>query len=1035
MNKLICLYVILLSLGLQNVFAQNREVSGVVTSAEDGLSIPGVSVILKGTVIGTTTDFEGKYSINVPSEHNTLVFSFVGMKMQQKVITSSILDVVMETESIGVDEVVVTALGISREKKSLGYSVSEVKAEELLGAKEVNIVSAMAGKVAGVQVSSSSGQAGSSARIVIRGNSSINYNNQPLFVIDGVPFENTESSIKSNLRYGGGTNSGVDIDPNNIESMTVLKGASASALYGSKAANGVVLITTKSGKKGMPLSISISHTLSVDKIIETPLQNTWAQGDNSRSPDGSLDFVFMDGDLQKSALSWGPKIDDVPGAKRYNRWDAFQKGITNETNISVRGGGENGSYFASYSNLDQSGTLEPIEFKRSNFLAKFSLDLSERLKISTSVNYVNTRAFRLMEGNDEASFMNSFLGSPQTWNMNPATDENGNQRVYRDNGRNNYMWLLDNSGNPSERNRFLNTFNVQYKILDNLTFIARVGQDYYSSKEEFYVNKGATGSHASGTFNTYNRTFHNLNSDIMLNYDKQINQDLSIDAMLGMNIVTTDIEENGIDGKQFIVPSFYNSNNCMSQLPWTNLSEKRGVSYYTSLTASYKNFLFYTFTGRLDMSSTLPTDENKFFYSSNSLGLIFSELIDEESILNFGKLRVSYAQVGNDAPAYSTTTGKINPEPYDPYRGYVQFPLRGIGSFIESNLQGNMMLKPEMTSEFEVGLEAKFFNNRLGIDASYYNKVSTDQIVKAPVDNATGFDERMMNIGKMTNKGVELMLYATPIKTNDFSWDVTLNWSKNVNKVNRISENVKAIQLEGFAGEGPYIVEGEPYGVIWGTKITRDEHGQKVVDVNTGRWLVDATKPGIVGDVNPDWIGGFRNTLSYKGLTLSAFLDIKVGGEVFNLDEHYLMYYGMSTLTEDRPESMQIVLEGPTGSFDQNGELVLTGSANAMAVNYKDLYQDQLEDLTEEMVQKADYVKLREISLAYSLPSSILKRLKYIKGMNVSLTGRNLWMKTDDSFTGADPEGSLAGSGNGQGIINYMMPSTKTYTIGLKLTF
>ncbi|MCT4590874.1 MAG: SusC/RagA family TonB-linked outer membrane protein [Carboxylicivirga sp.] len=1032
---------VLIALSLMVMFsfsllAQTTNVTGMVTDANDGSPIPGVSVFVKGTTIGTVTNAEGKYSLGVPNDAQTIVFSFVGMTTKEIAYTGqSTLDAVLEGDAVDVGEVVVTALGIKREKKALGYAVTEMNTDELIKSREANIVNAMAGKVAGVQITSSSGQAGSSSRIVIRGNSSINYNNQPLFVIDGIPFENNESSIKSSLSYGGGTNSGIDIDPNNIETMTVLKGASASALYGSRAANGVVIITTKSGQKGDNLTVNVSHTTSLDKIIETPLQNTWAQGWYEINDGSDATFTYADGDNIKTSWSWGPRIDDTPEAKRYNRWDVFETGVTNETNVSLNGGGKKATYFASFSNLDQDGTLSPIEFNRRNLLAKFTIDLTEKLRVSTSVNYINTQTHRLMEGNDPAAFMNSFLGSPLTWNMYPATYEDGSQRVYRSGGRNNYVWLMDNSGNPSERNRFLNTFDVSYKFNDKLSFVGRIGQDFYKSQEEFYVNQGATGGHSVGTYNVYNRTFSNLNTDLMLNYSTELSDDLNLDAMLGMNITDNEIKENGINGKQYIVPDFYNINNCMSQLPWSTNYQKRSVSWYTSLTASYKNFLYYTFTGRMDKSSTLPKDNNQFFYMSNSLGLVFSELMEDKSVLSYGKLRVSYASVGNDAPAYSTVTGKVVPEPYDPYRGYIQYPFNGVGGFIESSLQGNNELKPEMTDEFEIGLEAKFFNDRLGVDAAYYNKVSKDQIVRAPIDNSTGFDSRMINIGKMTNKGVELMLYGTPVKTGDFSWDVTLNWSKNDNVVDKIADGVSSIQLNGFTGEGPYIVEGQPYGVLWGTKVARDNQWRKVVNEESGRWLVDETRPGVVGDVNPNWIGGIRNTLNYKGFSVSAFIDIKNGGQVFNLDEHYLMYYGMSTLTEDRPQSMQVVLDGPTGSLDSDGNVVLTGEQNSEAIDYGAHYRNHVSNITEEMVQKTDFIKLREVSLSYNFPQSILSRTNFIKGCNISLTGRNLWIKKDDSFTGADPEGSLSGSGNGQGIINYMMPSTKTFTASIKLTF
>lgn len=1028
MRRFLSLLVTLLVLGSGTLYAQTKQVSGKVFSAEDKNPIPGVSVFVKGASgVGTTTNLDGQFTIkNLPANAKTLVFRFVGFESQEVTIKGAEISVTLNPEAQKLEEVVVTALGIKRDKKALGYSVTEVKSDDILRAKESNIISALSGKVAGVQINTTSGQPGSSARIVIRGASSITGQNQPLFIIDGVPFENSESSMKSGMDQGGSGNTGVDIDPNNIESMSILKGASASALYGSAAANGAVIITTKSGKKGQKAVVSVSQTTTFEQINETPLQNTWAQGDGG---------VYADGETKKTSASWGPKIDGTPAAKRYNRWDIFKVGVTNETAVSIKGGTDKASYYLGLTNYDQNGTLEPQFFKRKSLLFKASYDITDKLTLKAAVGYTKSEDFRLFEGNGTSSIMNTLLSAPQTYNLNPGVDAFGVQRIYRASARNNPYWLLQNSGNPSSRDRFNNSLEFQYKFNSKLNVIYRIGQDFYASQETTFLNSGTVAGAGTSRYTLYNRRSNNINSDLIVQYNTKIADDFNVDALVGQNIYSEKVFTDGATGDGLLVPSLYKLSNCSTIVPFESTYQKRKVGVYANVVASYKSLLYYTFTARNDWSSTLPVGKNSYFYPSHSLGFLFSELVPKNSIFTFGKINVSYAIVGNDAGAYNTSRIISTPGVYDQYRGQITFPFRGLTSFVESVSAYNDHLKNELITEKELGVDLKFFNNRLGIVCSVYQKNSTDNIMNAPIDQASGYDNAVLNIGKMVNRGIELQVSGAIVKTKDIEWDLTVNYSKNKSKVEQMATGVNSIQLTGFTGAGPFIMLNQPYPVLYGTKFERDLQGNKIVDDATGQWLLDKAKPGIIGTVEPKWQGGVRSNLTYKGVTLSAFMDIKVGGQILNLDEHYLQFYGMSVTTEDRPESNSIVLNGSAGHYDANGNVVITSKSNTLSTSYSSLYRDQVSNVDEGQVQGAGFIKLREVSLSYNLPKSLIEKTKFFKAINLSVAGRNLWMKHDSDFTGADPEGGLGGSGNGQGLINYMMPSTKAYAFSVKFEF
>jgi TonB-linked SusC/RagA family outer membrane protein len=1013
--KRIAMFFAFFVLGMQLSIAQTMQITGTVTSKDDGQPLPGATVLVKGTTTGVTTDFNGNYSITVPANAQILQVSFVGMKTQEIAITSkSVINFVMESEATKLDEVVVTALGIKREQKALGYSVTKVGNEDLVKAKEANIVNSLAGKVAGVYVNNSSGMAGSSARIVIRGNTSLNYNNQPLFIIDGVPFDNSEHKYGEALFYGSASNTGIDIDPSQIENVTVLKGAAATALYGSRASNGVIMITTKgSGTAPKAPVIEFSSNVSFDLIRPQKLQTSYGQGTGG---------VYYDGETRKTSLSWGPLLDTT-NIPTYDRFGFFRKGHTYNNSISINGAlGDKTNYYLSYSNYNQEGTVPNNTFKRQSFLAKFSSQVSEKVTISSKFEYIRSDNDRLPEGNGLTSAMWSILCGPVTYNFQPAVDSTGTQRLYRSLARNNHYYLKDNVKSTENRDRFIPSFSLEYKILPWISLLGRVGIDFYTNKTKYCQNTGVVGDYPDGIIIESSILNKEINSDIILQISKNITPDIKANLMLGNNMNSQYYSDNTVQGYTLNIPGYYNLSNVSTTSPTEQTIQKRTYSYFGQAELSYKDYLYLTLTGRKDWSSTLThTGNNGYFYPSISTGFIFSELLKSwESILSFGKLRLSYAVVGHDAPAYSTNTSYLKANPNDGQRGNIQYPYNGTISYLESNVAGNPNLKPELSSEWEIGCELKLLNKRLGIDFSYYTKLSKDQIFSAPIAAETGFIQRVINAGEIANEGIELQMQINPILTKDFRWDIGITYTKNTNEVKKLTEGITEIQLAGFTDPGIFIKAGYPYGVIWGSRFKRNDKGQVLVD-DEGYPITDDNY-GPIGNSTPKWIGSLNNAFTYKNISLSALVDIRVGGNIVNLDESYTAFYGTSYLTRDR--SKPVVAEG----VNEN-----TGEKNTVEVDPQDYYQT-VSSVSEFMVQKTDFIRLREITLGYSLPKKLLKNT-FIKGVDISVSGRNLWLKTDESFTGSDPEQSLYGSSNGQGLINFQVPSTKSYSFGIKVTF
>ncbi len=996
-------------------------VTGTVTSSSEGEGpLPGVSVVLKGTTIGTVTDANGQYSITVPDREGTLVFTFVGyIDKEVQINGRSVVNTVIDPSLEEVGEVVVTALGIRSEKKALGYATAQVESEAISAVKTQDFTSALAGKIPGMTIQRTSSQAGSGSRVVLRGGSSISYStNQPLYVVNGVIFDADNRSVSSGLN---------DIDPNSIENISVLKGAAASALYGSKAANGVILITTKSGKFGERPTVTFSHTSSFEKIWEIPLQEIWAQGTYENGA-----YTYIDGETRFTSTSWGPRISDLPGVDYYDRWQVFETGYTGETSLSFNGGSDRASYFVAVSNTNNNGVVKKLGFDRTSITANTNFKFTEKLTVATNIMYSTSLGMRLEESNNNGSFMNTLLASPPSWNPYPIYDDTGWLRLYRGGGRNPYLWTLDNTGRKYGRERFVGSLSVEYEILPTLTFRTVSGISNTSADTESYKDYGAYAD-TPGYFDYDMDISRDLESTEMLTYDNRFG-DFSVTAMVGHNIVQNVWKGTEFDGDGILIPGIFNRNNVSTYIADIDRGMYRSWSLFGEGRVGYKSMLYYTFSGRNDWVSSLSND---FPYSSHSLGFIFTELMDENPVLNFGKFRASYGKVGGPPRAYATEV-TLEAARSDG----VGWPFLGQTSY----LPGDEFPNPELTNEFkhemEFGLDLRLFNNRLGIDAAYYHNWSENQIIREQLLSSTGYSSGIINIGGITHKGVELSITGTPVKTSDFSWDILLTWSKDNSMVDKLGTNDEPVSL----GSSGYAIVGEPFPVIYGNVFLKTDDGRLVLNDEPGldqsdsrsiyaAPILDTRGRQIIGKIAADWLGGFRNTFRYKGFSLITQLDVKKGGLVVNYDDHYLTYYGMAKHQEDRPDDNKIVFEGVMGYLNSDGEVVITEETNTEWTWYDRYYKGVCQSVDEENVQPAGYIKLRELVFSYDLPVNIAEKV-FMKGLKVSFIGRNLWRKFDDGFYGPDPETNTNDNiNNGSAWFNYSFPSLKTYAVSVTATF
>ncbi|HEX5152643.1 MAG TPA: SusC/RagA family TonB-linked outer membrane protein [Parafilimonas sp.] len=1016
MRKTIAGTLLALLLCISAALAQNDVLTGKITD-DKNLPVPYATVTVKGTKTGVAANEQGGFSISAKSG-DVLVISATGFSDKEVTIGSErTLSVILSVNAGNLNEVVVTALGIKREKRMLTYTTQEVKGSAVVDAKQDNIVNALSGKVAGVQITNSSGQPGSSSQIVIRGNSSLTGDNTALFVIDGIPIDNSEAGNPDGpLGAGGTSNRGIDIDPNIIESVTVLKGAAATALYGANASRGAIIITTKNGRGGISgkPTISVSSSYTIQTPLTPDLQHIWAQGSNG---------VYVDGNNgQFGSTSWGPKIDTLrvngqPVPKHDPFKEYFRTGHTTDNNVSVSGFGDKSNYIVSYSFLRNDGIVPTTYYARNSFFAKYSINFSPKVSLTTQFNYVHSDNKRTLDGNSLEAPLWTVLSAPISWDPHPTTNPDGTQRVYRL-ARNNPYWLLDNTSLKDKVDRILPTINFSYKPLSWLTITERLGADMYYNSTNYHAAIGTIGSYPDGRVYGRAITYQQFNNDIIVDAQKTFGGDFFTELLVGNNILTN-YNDNKLDqGVGLNVPDFYNISNASTVTSSYAYYKTRKVGFYAQANMEYKRMLTVGLTGRYDGSSVLSSDNQFYPYGSASVGFIFTEPLkmSNNSILNFGKIRAAYSAVGNDAVGpYSLT----NPY-YQATIGNVTFPFNGQNGYLLTTQYG-YPLKNELVKEFEVGLELQFLHSRISFDGAYFNKKSIDLLTSGvPLDGATGFASASQNAGSMRNSGVEMTLTGVPVKSKNFNWTITVNFTKIKNEVLELAPGVPYLQFAGFVNPGIFAYANSPYGVIYGTHFKRDEAGQMLLDDDGYPQRDDNLGP--IGNATPDWLAGLTNELSYKNFSFSFVLDMKQGGQIMNLDGHYLDFYGVSKITENRD-----------GTRLFEGIIESTGKPNTTAVaTDQPFYQNLWSNVDETSLQDASYLKLRQATLAYRFGDNILKD-SFFKSIVLNVTATNFILYKN--YFGADPEVSLNGSGNGQGFANFMTPTSKNILFGLKATF
>jgi TonB-linked SusC/RagA family outer membrane protein len=1036
-QKLLFCFFLLLTVWTQ-VVAQEKTVTGRVTDDETKEGIPGVSVFVKGTSSGTVTDAEGNYQIKVP-ESATLVFQAVGYGTREVLVgAQSQIDMPLLTETKALGEVVVTALGIERDRKSLGYSVASLNNEELTIGRTTNIANALSGKVAGVRVTSSNGMVGSGASIFIRGFTSFTASNQPLFVVDGIPVDNG-GGVNALQTGVSNSNRAIDINQDDIESVNVLKGPAASVLYGSRAAAGAVIITTKKGKSGQKKSISFNTSYNVVEANRLPdYQNEYAQGSGGvfTNPAGQI-------------LSWGPRatgqtVTNFRGEQEAltiypdNVKDIFKKGYNFQNNISFSGGTDKSNYVISYGNVYETGILDNNQLTRHNFRVNGNTQITKKLSAGLSVQYINNKSTRTQIGNQLSNpfFRGWFI--PRSINLSgmPFEDAAGNQIHYGVDD--NPYWTIKHNKWNDEINRIIGNVNLNYEFNSWLSVDYKLGVDFYSQIINTYDQVGARGqaNHAVGGVGAVGVTnFDSKDTYSYLNFTlkRKINDQFNITAIVGNEVAQLSSASEAIVGANVNIRDFRDLNNTTTYFPSDSKAKSRLIGVYADIAVGYKDFLTLNLTGRNDWSSTFGKEQRSYFYPSVAASFIFTEAFPvlKNNVLTSGKLRSNIATVGRTAPIYSTDTYFGAAGVADGFGPNITYPFNGLGGRTLSDGAGNPLLGPEFTTSFEIGTELNFFNGRFGIDFTWFSSKSTDIIFSVPISASSGFTSAINNAGVMETKGIELLLTGQPIKTKDFVWDISINFTKLDPKVKSLANGVTSIFLGGFTTPQARLEAGQPYGVLFGSVFNRHSSGKLLINSTTGLTSL-APANGRIGNPNPDWTAGITNTFNYKGISLSFLIDIRQGGDVLSRNIGDLRRTGVVAETAEfnRFEADGTTLSKPyiiDGVFSD-------GTPNNIPVTAQAYWGNIFAFGTgESYVFDASWVRLREASISYAFPKSLLDKT-FLGGLEIGVNGRNLLLSAPN-FPHFDPETNALGVSNGQGLEYNALPNTRTYGFFLKAKF
>ncbi len=1051
MMKKFTFILLCLVIGISTVVAQNTKVAGSVISADDGLPVIGASIVVKGTMVGIVTDYDGNFTLEVPSNGKVLIVSYVGMLTQEVPVSPNVR---VDTQNL--DEVVVTAMGISKEKKALGYAVQDVKGEKLTQAANSNLAGALQGKVSGLDIKPSSGMPGASSQITIRGARSFSGDNTPLYVIDGMPVTSTpdvDTDLQNNGSVSGAdfANRAVDIDPNDIESINILKGQAASALYGIRASNGVIVITTKSGKglaKGKP-QISFSSNLSFDVIGRLPeFQKTYAQGASGKySPTNSL--------------SWGPKITDLPNDPTYggntsnaytkeygnhegmyyqpqraaagldpwttpqaydNAKDFFDTGVTWSNSINVAQALDKSSYSVSLGNTHQDGIIPSTGMDRYNVKVSAETKLHDNWTTGFIGNYITTAIDKAVTSGN--GLLRTVYSAPPSYDLAGIPSHIAGDPYTQNSFRGAFdqaYWAMDNNKFTENTNRFFGNAYANYKTKfgttdHTLNVRYMFGVDSYTTDYVDSYGYGSNTGGGKGQIENYGWTNATYNSLLTINYDWNINEDWGLNVVAGNEVIQSNRGKYYEYGTGYNFPGWNHIDNATTQSTSSEHWKKRTVGFFGNVSASYKNMLYLTVTGRQDYVSSMPRGNRAFFYPSVSAGFILTELDAlKNDVVNHAKIRASYAEVGQagdfrenfySVPTYGGGFYSLTP---------ILYPINGSNGYMPYYKIYDPNLKPQNTRSYELGTDLSLFDNLVTLNYTFSRQNVKDQIFDVPLASSTGAGKLVTNGGKLHTNVHEITLSFNPIRTRDINWDFGFNWTKIDNYVDELAPGVENISLGGYVTPQVRAAAGEKYPVIYGVGYKRDANGNRLVDENG---LPIAGEAQVIGKVSPDFIMGFNTTLRLWDCTISAVLDWKQGGQMYSRTSGLADYYGVSKRTENREGT--IIFDGYKEDGTKN-DIGITGA------NAQQEYYSILNNIDESSIYDNSFIKLREVAVSYPVFKSNWMQVT----LNVFARNVLIWAQVPD----LDPEASQGNNNMSGAFEDYSMPQTASYGFGVNVKF
>jgi TonB-linked SusC/RagA family outer membrane protein len=1078
----------------QVAIAQTAPIRGKI-SDDKGEPLVGATIRAKGSAKGSVTDINGNFKINV--ENGTmLAISAIGMKPTEKPAQDG-MSVKLASDTKNLRETVITALGIKQDKRILGYAQTSIKAETINQGQNGNAVTALSGKVAGLQIVNSAGTPGASPFIQLRGINSISLSTQPLFVVDGIPINTNASSIgdpseaeNNELTNVSGGFRGMDINPDDIEDISVLKGPGATALYGSQGSNGVILITTKKGAKGGKKGISVEFSSSIvwDQVNKLPTHQTkYTQGLGGEYSDATsserfswgakMDTMYFNGD---NTYAWD-KNGNLVGKNDFNAkgqstpYDNpkqfFRTGHTYRNSFSISSGTENATFRLSYSNMKQNGIIPNSSLNRNTLGINVDIKARENIILGSGINYVNTRGTYVQQGSNRSGVMLGLLRTPINFdNSNGNTDAkaedaflfpDGSQRTYRGFGiYDNPYYTINENLYRDQTNRIFGNVYATWSPLKWMSVTNRIGGDVSSTNGQQNFGTQSSDIPVAGRITLRQEDNKHFNNDFLVTITPYVHKDFDLSMLLGQNIYSESTIENYTTGNNLIIDRWYNINNVQNlSVNQAINSVYRRLSEFGNLKLGYKNFAFLDASTRIEHATSYWPNFKPNIYSSLNGSFIFSDALKiVNDKFSYGKLRLSIATAGQNPPSQSTKSRYISTKVADGWTDGNGNPINGQNVF-ESTILFNDDLKPEKTTTFEIGSELRFLKNRIAIDYSFYNSTTKNIFVKTPIPASSGNTVLYTNAATINNKGHEIQLMINPIRKRDFRWDMTFNYARNRSKVVKLSEGIKNVRLNGFSGTEVLLFADKSYGVLYGTAYLRDANDNIVIDDNPttldegGNIIPNpalgmpqlSTEQKDLGNVMPNWTGGVNNTLTYKRISLSFLFETRQGGIMWNGTRGALTTFGVDKVTEGRDDDKK-VFEGVLGHTGPDGKIyhydalgiekLGVGEVNKIETKLDENYYTGIGGgfaINEPFIEDASWVRLRELSLSYSLPQAILAKTKYIKGASFGLVGRNLLLFT--KYKGVDPETSLVGGNKAQGLDYFNNPGTKSYGINLKLIF